>query len=137
MYYWNLSPNLNTSAYNIKGFFLIRNDRKLLNQNNAFIRGGGFATYIHDSYNYKILKQSKSKNINSIEYLIVEIFHRSTNTIKFLLCPIYRHPNGDLLDSFFEIIDQFSSSYNIILITGDLNSNLMKNKIDASNLRRL
>ena len=132
-----MTPNLQTNAYNISGYSLIRNDRKLLNKSNGYIRGGGIAIYIHNNYNYRIIKQSKSTNIKSVEYLITEISHHSTNTSKLLLCLIYRRPNGDPLDNFFDILDEFSGSYDLIIISGDLNSNLMSDNIQASNLRRL
>lgn len=86
--------------------------------------GGGVACYIHNSLKVKFLASSPSAFSNSPEFIILEI--RSTDSRPLLFSSIYRRPKALLLNDFTFPFNQFSHSYQNIIIAGDLNCNLLR-----------
>ncbi|CAD6227322.1 GSCOCG00011978001-RA-CDS, partial [Cotesia congregata] len=76
---------------------------------------------------------SESQDINHPEYLIIDVVLPST--VHILLSAIYRRPQGHLLDNFFVQFNKFYSTYNNIVIMGDLNCNLLKSDRPANHLK--
>ncbi|CAG5100621.1 Protein of unknown function [Cotesia congregata] len=125
-----LNPGVDIS---LKDYMIVRRDRGLINQDGRYMRGGGIACFFHAALKTKILFSSESQDINHPEYLIIDVVLPST--VHILLSAIYRRPQGHLLDNFFVQFNKFYSTYNNIVIMGDLNCNLLKSDRPANHLK--
>lgn len=120
-----LKPSLHSNLVNLPGYNIIRHDR----HNN---KGGGIAIYVRDDITYKILsmseqnKEKKSQNkatkLNP-EYLIIEL---TICKQKLLFAAVYRPPDADKIDNFCNVISDFIPKYKHVIITGDFNTDLLK-----------
>ena len=120
-----LTPKLNSQLYNIPGYYLVRNDRDLVHpHSNNYIRGGGVATDIKDSYESRILKISINMHINETEFIIFEVFPNNHPTDHILIAIAYRRPSGFYPTDFFIYLQEISHTFKHIIITGDLNADL-------------
>lgn len=94
-------------------------------------RGGGVAIYIKDFMSCRLV--CKSEN-GPIDYLFVEILSLDQ---KYLLGAIYR-PHKDIdITPIVNIIEKYSVSYNHIILTGDMNCNLLEDLSIADKLESL
>ena len=103
----------------IKGYQLIRNDRKDR-------RAGGVAIYLQSHLKYKILAQSTNSARDFFaEYIICEVVINSHN--KLFVAVVYRPPNTPFYKgtSFLQTISNLSQDYSNKLILGDFNSNML------------
>ncbi|XP_044594968.1 uncharacterized protein LOC123272339 isoform X2 [Cotesia glomerata] len=116
-----LNPDISIALNN---YVVIRRDRGLIDEFGRYIRGGGLACFIHKSLKSKILYTSLTSHLNQPEFMIIDVSLETGAHI--LLSAIYRRPQGDLLDCFFTEFGKLYPHYNNIIITGDLNCNLLK-----------
>lgn len=118
----------------LPNFNLVRNDRGVYADDGIrLVQGGGVGCYIHNSLKFKILEISKNVDINSPEYMILEI--KSSSSPALLLAILYRRPNGMLFSEFILKLNLYTSAYKNIVITGDLNCNLLQSSFESSFLR--
>ena len=104
----------------------MRNDRGLVHNHNKLpVRGGGVAAYIKSSYNFRILDFSTNTHINETEYIILKVFPINLPADHILVAIVYRRPSGIYATSFFTSIRKIHHTYKHIIITGDLNADLM------------
>ncbi|CAG5109295.1 Protein of unknown function [Cotesia congregata] len=125
-----LNPDISVS---LDGYSILRRDQGLVNANGQYTRGGGVACFVHSSLKSKLLYSSESHDINSPEFIIVDIIPPTGSHI--LLSSIYRRPQGQLLDSFFAQFSKYYPLYNNVLIMGDLNCNMLKSERSANHLK--
>ena len=103
----------------------MRNDRAVrADGQSRFLQGGGVACYLHKSLRYSILECSNNTDVNSPEYLFLNVKASSQNL---LLIIMYRRPEGLLFSDFLLKLNLYVSTYRNIVITGDLNCNLLAN----------
>lgn len=110
----------------LPAFFLIRNDR-------VGKRGGEVACYIHNSLRFKLLAISAPEFSNALEYLIGEI--RNSQNRAVLFAAVYKRPKGILFNDFAEILSGLSINYQNIIVTGDLNCDLLQSNFESNSLR--
>lgn len=122
-----LHAHIQDALVELKDYFLIRKDRDGR-------EGGGIAVYIHNSLKAKIIYASPTEFTGSPEFLILEIRNDSSESL--LLTSMYRRPNSELLNNFAAILERFSHAYKNIVITGDLNCNMLTNDSEARHLKR-
>lgn len=124
----------------IPGYNFIRKDRGLLSGGRRFeyMLGGGIGSYIRDTFGYKVLEAPQISDINSTEYIIFEII--PPKSPKILSASIYRRKEGIVLNEFFEAFNRHVNSYSNLIISGDLNADLLDDRQSAfhsNHLRRL
>lgn len=110
----------------LDNYLLVRNDRE-------GTEGGGVACYIHHSLSVKILATSPGQYSTSPEYLLLEI--SGVNVDKLLFATIDRPPRASMLTDFTRDLLIFSHAYENIILTGDLNYNLLINDYNSRYLR--
>lgn len=94
-----LTPLVPTECLTIPNYNLIRNDRKIYDKDGTrFLQGGGVGCYVHDSISHKVLALSDNVDINSPEYLILEI--KTASSPPMLFTVLYRRPHGHLFSEF-------------------------------------
>ncbi|CAG5074153.1 Protein of unknown function [Cotesia congregata] len=125
-----LNPDFKISFDN---YTVIRRDRGLIDDAGRFIRGGGVACFIHKSLKSQVLYSSVSQHKNHPEFLIIDISPAVGSHI--LLSSIYRRPQGEPLNNFFIEFNKFYPHYRNVIITGDLNSNLLKSDKSSQHLK--
>ena len=108
-----LKPRMPSASFHIEGYNLIRDDR--LDR-----EGGGVAIYLKNNLSYNILHTSSSDN--SSEFLIIQV---NLLNEKLLFGVIYRPPKSPYPADFFNTISNFLPSFKHVIITGDLNSNMI------------
>lgn len=129
-----LTPSIPTDCISLQNYNFVRNDRALLSErNDHYIQGGGVACYLHNSLTYNILDSSDNTNLNSPEFLILDVKFASSSSL--LLAIIYRRPNGAMFAEFINKFNCYLSSYKNVLITGDLNCNLLSNSYESIYLK--
>lgn len=116
-----LTPDTHIS---FSDYTILHRDRGLLNTNGHYIRGGGVACFVHNSLKSNLLYSSGSQDINDPEFMIIDIIPPTGSHI--LLSSIYGRPQGKLLDNYFVQFSKYYPLYKNILITGNLNCNLLK-----------
>ncbi|CAG5100530.1 Protein of unknown function, partial [Cotesia congregata] len=143
-----LNPDLNIV---LEDYTVVRRDRGLINDSGRYIRGGGIACFILKSLKSSVLLLSPNHHINQPEFIFSALRPESGNFLAaalnkvvtfrlpkgphVLLASIYRRPQGDLLDSFFTEFNKLYSNYSNIIITGDLNCNLLKCERSSNHLK--
>lgn len=129
-----LKPSLDNQIFSLSEYKIIRRDRTLKHVNNGpYIRGGGVACLIHNSLKVKVLHISASDHLNQPEFLIVDVTLRTGSHL--LLSCIYRRPRGMFLTEFFEVYSKLAPNFKNIIITGDLNCNLLENSYVTNHLK--
>lgn len=106
----------------MKDYIVFRRDRTLKH-----------ACSIHVSLKAKIVYVSTSDHLNQPEFMILDI--ASPTGAHLLLSVVYRRPNGNLLNEFFEIHSDIASRYKNFIITGDLNCDLLTNSFLSNHLK--
>lgn len=104
-----LKNYISNKSIAIKGFNIIRNDRKKK-------RGGGVMMYVRTGIKYKVIAMS---NRSDIEYLFVEM---NINNNKVLIGIVYR-PRGRL-EEIDKELEMICSNYSSIILMGDFNLDL-------------
>jgi len=118
-----------SGKFHIPGFNLELNRRNCKNSTKK--RGGGTAIYIRDDISYTTITDLNLEEIDCIESIAILI--KNTAIIN-----IYRPPNGEL-DSFNSKLEQITTDISRkymrknILITGDMNIDLLKHNHLGSN----
>lgn len=121
----------------INNYVCVRNDRGLINLDSGKdTKGGGVAFFIHNSLKFSILAKSKIRNIGETEFIIVKVQIPSPKTSILLAC-IYRPPNGEAYDAFFEILNRQLVLTPNFLAFGDFNCHLEKECTDSIELKSL
>ncbi|CAG5100602.1 Protein of unknown function [Cotesia congregata] len=129
-----LKPTLNDSLFNLNNYTMFRRDRYLTHPDTGrFLKGGGVACYIHNSLKAKILFTSTSYHINQPEYLILDVV--SCTGEHLLLSVIYRRPKDYLLNEFFENLSKLMANYKNLVITSDLNCDLLDTSFVSNHLK--
>ncbi|CAG5078932.1 Protein of unknown function, partial [Cotesia congregata] len=91
-----LKPDIDNSIFEIDGYRIFRRDRNLVHaESGRFMQGGGVACFIHNSLKVKVLHTSTAEDINSPEFMILDI--TMTTGSHLLLSCVYRRPNGHTL----------------------------------------
>lgn len=109
------NSSITDSIISVEGYNVYRNDRSSL--------GGGVALYVKNNLPCKVI--FKSEQNEKIESIFVELV---INTRKILLGCAYR-PNCHIpYECIFDTILDISVHYDDVIIAGDLNSNLLKEK---------
>lgn len=121
-----LHSHIQDALVHIDDYYLIRNDREGK-------EGGGVACYIHNSLKVNILHTSPNLFSNSPEYIIFDV--RLSNSEPLLYASLYRRPEGRLLHDFISVFNRFAHGYKNIIISGDLNCNVLKNNFEAQHLK--
>jgi hypothetical protein len=98
----------------ILGYKFIRLDR-------VGKRGGGVGLYIKENYKYNLVYSTPPSFSNKPEFIIVEV---KIFAVSILIVVLYRRPNGEGLDEFFNILSQFTAKYNHCIVCGDFNMNI-------------
>ena len=128
-----LTPDIESSCVSIPNYNLIRNDRDLrIDGRKRYIQGGGIACYLDKSLIYTILECSNNVSINDPEYLFLDVKASSHNI---LIIIIYRRPEGHLLSEFLDKFNSYVSIFKNIIITGDLNFDLLNNSFESNYLQ--
>lgn len=104
---------VNDAIFNIPGFKLFRADRES--------HAGGVAIYVRNNINCCV--KLRSRPSCQIEYLFLEMIMQDKK--KVLLACVYRPNNSINTDDLLGQIESLSLLYNDVIITGDLNSNLL------------
>lgn len=107
----------------INGFKMFRNDR-----NRGGKTGGGVAIYIRHNLPSKML--CKSKPNEKLEFIMLEV---KSNYDKILLSTVYNPPNSREFDKFNEALDLYCDQYMDIILTGDFNTNILRQDINTYN----
>ncbi|CAG5103035.1 Protein of unknown function, partial [Cotesia congregata] len=116
-----LKPLQDNSLLNLENYTVFRRDRGLIHpENGCFIKGG-------------VIFVPNTDNINQPESLILEVISLTRNRL--LLSVIYRRPQGNLLDEFFNVICKLMINYKNLIITGDLNFDLLESSITPNHLQ--
>ena len=122
---------VNNADVNISGYKLFRGDRR-------HKRGGGVCAYIRDNLKGKEVTDLSSTSENGFQQLWVRIQHIKLKS--FLLCVVYRPPDCEItcLEEYLtpSIIEALLYGKDII-ITGDLNCDLLSNKPESQVLKDL
>ena len=111
-WFYNELPD---SFVSINGYKIIRADRHT--------HAGGVAIYIRNNINYWIKLRSEKEC--SMEYVFMEL---ALSTHKALIGVIYRPNNNVDVSNLLESLASLSSMYNDVIVTGDLNSNMLQDK---------
>ena len=128
-----LTPRIDSSCVAVKNYNLVRNDRAIFADGQTrYIQGGGDACYLHNSLSYSILECSVNDSINTPEYLFLDI---KSSSINLLFIIMYRRPEGHLFAEFLIKFNSHISAYKNIIVTGDLNCNLLDNTFDSKYLK--
>lgn len=89
-----------------------------------YIRGGGVSVYLRDSFTYTLIATSDNLNLNTPEYLIVNVkVHLHSNV---LIAVLYRRPHGYVISDFINNFSSIMHLYKNIIIMGDFNSDMLK-----------
>lgn len=129
-----LKPTHDNSIINLNNYTIFRRDRNIINPDTGrFLMGGGVACLIHKSLKAKILYTPITQHLNEPEFQILDI--TSTTGEHLLLSVIYRRPNGNLLNEFFEIHSNLATNFKNIVITGDLNCDLLSSAYFSNHLK--
>lgn len=122
------------SIFSLDNYSIFRRDRGLVHpETGRHVMGGGVACLIHNSLKAKIVHVSFSDHINQPEYIILDVV--SNSAMHLLLSVIYRRPKGNLLNEFFETIMKMMPNYNNLIITGDLNCDLLESSYISNHLK--
>ena len=113
-----LKPTLPSSSFALPGYVLVRNDR-------TGKGGGGVAIYIRADIKYKVVSQSPSSYSKALEYLLLDI---SLNTVPVLLGVAYAPPTVTFIDKLEEILETFVPAYEHVLLMGDFNTCLIRER---------
>lgn len=95
--------------------------------------GGGMACYIKNTFKSTILSISSNETLNEPEYIITKTTLPSMDTI--LLASIYRRPKGILFNVFVQEFCKHYPTVKNVVVTGDLNCNLLSKNFEATYLR--
>ena len=112
------------SLYNINGYGLYRDDR--------IGHGGGAAIYVKSGISCKFIEKSKVNCL--LKYIFVEI---STGCNKILVGSIYRKNRDVYYSQLIEFINNNHLNYENIVLTGDFNSNIIKENHLVLNMQSL
>lgn len=107
------SPAIKDNLIGVDGFNIFRNDRYSL--------GGGVAIYARKNISCKLL--CKSNNDEKVEYIFIEVTIKSR---KLLIGSVYRPNRTVPYDLFMEFVMNMSVEYDDVIITGDFNSDILK-----------
>ena len=108
------------------GYYIIRLD----SENKE---GGGVSCYIHDSLRAFTLAISPSSFSNSPKFLILDV--RGGNFQPLLFNSMYRRSKGANSNKYVNTLPKYSPNYKNIIITGDLNCNLLTTLYEPNHLR--
>lgn len=100
------------NSVKLEGFDVFRNDRQK-------IQSGGVAVYVKKGLKVKVVRTADG--IKS-EYLFMEIIFPNS---KILFGAYYKAPKVDEIYEFDEVLYKLATNYDDIIITGDLNENLL------------
>lgn len=117
---WFHSTLLN-SFVDLCNYNLLRSDRVRTEQ---LQHGGGVALYIKSNLKYKIVL--KSTEYDLMEYIFVEIL---ANEHKTLVGVVYRRRYNIDMQALFDVLGEISFRYSKVIVTGDLNSDLLKESL--------
>jgi len=112
------SKSLPDSFINLKGYTIFRSDRL---PSDELRHGGGVAIYVRSSLNCKVIL--KNNDNASMEYIFIQI---NTNYQKILIGTIYRRRHDVDIQPIVEVLEEISFNYTKIIVTGDLNSDILK-----------
>ena len=118
-----LKPTIPSKQVEIAGFKLYRNDRKCEKKK----RGGGVGIYVRSKVRAKTVLLSSDKS--DVEYLFLEFLF---NGVDIIFGVVYRPPwtsTNSFIVTFDSIVNELSSKYSRIIITGDFNIDI---NIDSS-----
>ena len=117
-----LKTSHSANMIKVEGYNIFRCDRRVVLNNGDVKRGGGVAILLKKSYKSKILSTSENIREHSCEFMFLEV---SSGGRKLLLGCVYK-PNRctDLCD-LYEKLEVLCPLYNIVLIGGDFNLNLL------------
>ena len=125
-----LTPLQNSQSFNINDYFLVRNDRGLIHKHSGkYIRSAGVGLYVHVSCICNVIIVSDNTNINQVEYLIAAVQLPYPEISYILVAVVCRQPNRQ------NQLDRISSSYKHLLISGDLNYNLLEETYGSTHLK--
>lgn len=123
-----LHAGVQDALINMNDYYIIRNDR-------VGKVGGGVACYIHCSLKVKLIDASTGPFCNAAEFLMLEIILPSGEIILFV--SMYRRPKGQLFNNFITSFNRVSHAYKNIIITGNLNCNLLSDSFESGYLKEL
>ena len=101
--------------------------------------GGGVALYVREHWKFRCLAVSSRPHDftfeNKPDFLIAELQY---TTHRVLVTVVYRRPEGAaLFDELFEALSAFITHYKCLVITGNLNANVLASRsAETSNLMR-
>ncbi|XP_077270664.1 uncharacterized protein LOC143901904 [Temnothorax americanus] len=95
--------------------------------------GGGVACYVRESLRARVLASSPPAFANAPEYLILEV--RDGTREPLLFTSMYRRPKGRNFDEYVDALTGVLHNYKNIVITGDLNCNLLTSSYESNHLR--
>lgn len=123
----------------INGFTLIRNDRKIKKNpddphDQRTKRGGGVAIYLKSSFKYKIVKSSRANS--HAEFLFIEVL---LGADKLMLGVVYIPPpvKTSSVDALGKHFSQLTENYELILIGGDFNIDLLKDSLCTKKFKKV
>ncbi|KAF4533551.1 hypothetical protein B566_EDAN001036 [Ephemera danica] len=111
-----LQPCIKSSQISLPGYEIFRVDR-------LHKGGGGVAIFVRNDIKCKILATSKPEEKNKAEFIISEL---KFGYKKVLFTTIYRPPNTMFIDDIDDAISNMGAEYDHIIITGDLNIDILK-----------
>lgn len=123
-----LQPDIPDNIIAVDGYFLIRHDR-------LGCRGGGVACYVSNSLAVSVLAVSSRESIDAPEFLLLDV--RLPDNEHLLYASVYRRPKGLLFGSLFDVLNGFSHRFKHVIVSGDLNCNLLSNNFEACHLREI
>ncbi|CAG5073918.1 Similar to gprs: Serine-enriched protein (Drosophila melanogaster) [Cotesia congregata] len=122
------------SVFSLDNYTIFRRDRNLTHpETGRSVMGGGVACLVHKTLKAKLIHISVSDHVNQPEYLILDVVSGTGNHL--LLSVIYRRPQGNLLNDFFDIISKLMTNYKNLIITGDLNCDLLESTYISKHLK--
>lgn len=114
-----LKPSIQSKEVAMSGYTIFRNDR--LNK-----IGGGVAVYIREELKPKLIYTSPSEYSAKPEFLFVEIGLSGVGALLLGVC--YRPPKVGHLSDFENALIRLMPGYSRVLLMGDFNTDLLKDK---------
>ena len=126
-----LDSTVDNQAVQIPGFVFFRQDR------GEHKSGGGLAVYIRDTFKATILEHASGISDENFQQLWIKVQVRHCKSI--FICTVYRPPGTTLAfsDSLSRTLLDMLLHGNDIIILGDLNCNILDDRVDSRTFKEL
>ena len=123
------NASVQNKEYNIDGYKLMRLDRHSKT-------GGGVCAYVRNSLKVRLLREITNTSQSGLQQLWLSLQHKKLKSL--VICVVYRPPKPPIFCLRNELIPAYTHAVMLgkdLLITGDLNCNLLVDSIESRALR--